>query len=122
MGVSSGAGAGGVGQFASASAGELKVLVSSSGSSHDIRLSGELDMATAPMLGDELRRLVAEGATRVTVDLAGLAFIDSTGLSVLITGLKRLRQQGGDMALRSPTPGTRKVLEITGLTELFVIS
>jgi len=41
---------------------------------------------------------------------------------VLISGLKRLRQQGGDMALRSPTPGTRKVLEITGLTEVFAIS
>jgi anti-anti-sigma factor len=41
---------------------------------------------------------------------------------VLITALKRIRQQGGDITLRSPTPGTRKVLEITGLTEVFGIS
>ena len=87
-----------------------------------MRLLGELDMSTAPRLGDELARLASDGATMVTVDLSDLAFIDSTGLSVLITGLKRLRQQGGDMVLRSPTPGTRKVLEITGLTEVFSIS
>ncbi len=54
--------------------------------------------------------------------MSDLMFIDSTGLSVLITGLKRLRQGGGDLALRSPTPSTPKVLEITGLTEVFAIS
>jgi len=122
MGVSSGAGAGIVGQSGPGSTGDLQVSVSSVGSSHDVRLSGELDIATAPLLVAELRRLASEGAVQVAVDLADLAFIDSTGLSVLINGLKRLRQQGGDMTLRSPTPGTRKVLEITGLTELFSIS
>lgn len=102
--------------------GDLQVVVSSAESEHEVRLLGELDMATASQLRDELVRLTANGAKLVIIDLADLAFIDSTGLSVLITGLKRLRQQGGDMALRSPTPGTRKVLEITGLTEVFSIS
>ena len=105
-----------------ADAGDLHVIVSSVEDGHEVRLLGELDMSTAPRLGDELVRLAADGATMVVVDLSDLAFIDSTGLSVLIAGLKRLRQQGGDMALRSPTPSTRKVLEITGLTEVFSIS
>ena len=102
--------------------GDLRVLVSAVDSSHEVRLQGELDLSTASQLRDELARLTADGARFVTVDMSDLAFIDSTGLSVLITGLKRLRQQGGDMALRSPTPSTRKVLEITGLTEVFSIS
>ncbi|MDP1807822.1 MAG: STAS domain-containing protein [Acidimicrobiales bacterium] len=102
--------------------GELHVSVSGSEPAYEVRLLGELDMSTAPQLREELLRLVSEGATMVTVDLSELAFVDSTGLSVLITGLKRLRQQGGEMALRSPTPGTRRVLEITGLTEVFPIS
>ena len=102
--------------------GDLQVIVSGADSQHEIRLLGELDMSTAPQLRDELARLTSDGAQVVTLDLSDLAFIDSTGLSVLITGLKRLRQQGGDLALRSPTPGTRKVLEITGLTEVFSIS
>lgn len=104
------------------SPGELEVVVSSNGKGHEVRLLGELDMATADRLRDELARLSGDGAVLVTVDLSDLAFIDSTGLSVLISALKRLRQQGGDMALRSPTPGTRKVLEITGLTEVFAIT
>ncbi len=120
--MSSGASSSNTGTPAGADAGDLRVIVSSAGSGHEVRLLGELDMSTASQLRDELVRLASDGATLVTVDLSDLAFIDSTGLSVLITGLKRLRQQGGDMALRSPTPGTRKVLEITGLTEVFAIS
>ena len=102
--------------------GELHVAVSGAEPEYEVRLLGELDMSTAPQLREELLRLASDGATLVTVDLSELAFVDSTGLSVLITALKRLRQQGGEMALRSPTPGTRRVLEITGLTEVFPIS
>ena len=104
------------------SPGELLVKVSGDDQRYEIRLLGELDMSTAPELRAELLRLTAAGAPQITVDLSELAFIDSTGLSVLITGLKRVRQQGGEMALRSPTPSTRKVLEITGLHEVFEIS
>lgn len=101
--------------------GELQVVVSSVDMEHEVRLMGELDMATAGDLRDELLRLAADGAKLVTVDMSDLSFIDSTGLSVLISALKRLRQQGGDMTLKSPGPSARKVLEITGLTEIFAI-
>ena len=120
--MSSTNGAANVGPSSAADSGDLQVIVSRTDAAHEVRLLGELDMATASLLRDELLRLTTDGATQVTVDMAELSFIDSTGLSVLITALKRLRQQGGDMALRSPTPGTRKVLEITGLTEVFSIS
>ena len=102
--------------------GELRVVVSGAERAYEIHLLGELDMSTAAELRERLLGLAAGGPTHVTVDLSALAFVDSTGLSVLITGLKRIRQQGGDMALRSPTPATRRVLEITGLTEVFSIS
>jgi len=104
------------------SPGDLQVRVSGADSHHEVHLLGELDLATAGQLRDELVRLTSDGATLVTVDLSDLAFIDSTGLSVLISAVTQLRQQGGDMELRSPGPGTRKVLEITGLTGLFSIS
>lgn len=102
--------------------GELHVVVAGAGPAYEVRLLGELDMSTASKLREELVDLTAEGPAQVTVDLSELVFVDSTGLSVLIIGLKRLRQKGGDMALRSPTPATRRVLEITGLTEVFSIS
>jgi anti-sigma B factor antagonist len=102
--------------------GELQVSVSGTDQKYEIRLLGELDLSTAPQLREELLRLTDGGGPEIVVDLSELAFIDSTGLSVLITGLKRVRQQGGEMALRSPSPNTRKVLEITGLHEVFSIS
>ena len=102
--------------------GELLVKVAGAEQAYEVYLHGELDMSTAPKLRDELLRLSSDGAIDVTVDMSELDFVDSTGLSVLITGLKRLRERGGDLALRSPKPGTRRVLEITGLTEVFSIS
>jgi anti-sigma B factor antagonist len=101
--------------------GALNVAVCGDERRYEVRLAGELDMSTAPQLREQLLRLASEGGAHVTLDMSELAFVDSTGLSVLITGLKSLRQEGGDMALRSPTPGTLRVLEITGLTEVFAI-
>ena len=75
--------------------GELHVVVSVADTSYEVRLHGELDMSTAAQLREELTRVTSDGARHVTVDLSNLVFIDSTGLSVLITGLKRIRQQGG---------------------------
>lgn len=111
-----------VGPSSTADPSGLEVIVTGADSVHEIRLVGELDMATAPLLREELVRLISGGATLITVDMGDLAFIDSTGLSVLITAVKRLRLHEGDMALRSPTASTRKVLEITGLDEVFSIS
>lgn len=87
-----------------------------------VRLTGELDVATAPQLSGELLGLIERGIRSVTVDLAKLEFIDSTGLSVLVSSLKRLRENGGDLTVRSPSPSAKKVFEITGLTHIFAIS
>ena len=86
-----------------------------------VRVIGELDLATAPPLREVLTDLVALGGLHVTLDVSELAFIDSSGLSVLVTGLKRLREGGGDLALRSPNPAAMKAFEITGLTSFFAI-
>ena len=80
---------------------------------------GELDLSTASRLDEQLVSLADEGVLNVTLDLANLDFIDSSGLQALVAGLKRLRAQGGDLGLRSPRASTLKVLEITGLTGLF---
>lgn len=102
--------------------GELYVVVTGAGGRYEVYVHGELDLSTAPQLREALMGLASEQGAVVTVDLAGVTFVDSTGLTVLIGGLKRLRQCGGDLNLRSPAPGTRRVLEITGLTAVFAIS
>jgi anti-sigma B factor antagonist len=86
-----------------------------------VTVSGELDLRTAPPLREELVGLVSRGVRSVTVDMSQLDFIDSTGLAVLISGMKRLRQLGGELTLRSLHPKTIKVFEITGLSDVFTI-
>lgn len=84
-------------------------------------LVGELDMVTAPALSERLKALCEEGARQVTLDLARLSFIDSSGLSALVATLRCYRSVGGEIVLRSPTAATAKVLEICGLTQVFTI-
>lgn len=86
-----------------------------------VRVIGELDLATAPQLRDVFADLTGQGTIHVTVDLSEMAFIDSTGVTVLVSGLKRLHDAGGDMALESPKASAMKVFEITGLTSVFTI-
>jgi anti-sigma B factor antagonist len=94
------------------------VRVEVSGETATLAISGDVDIATAPSLREQLQRL---DARNVVVDLSGVTFIDSTGLGVLVTALKRAREAGGQLTLRSPTRSTRKVLDITGLSQLVAI-
>jgi anti-sigma B factor antagonist len=86
-----------------------------------VSVRGEVDVYTAPQLRERLYGVVAEGSSRVVLDLSAMTFIDSTGLGVVVGALKRLRESGGDLVLRSPSRSTRKVLEITGLTRIVEI-
>jgi anti-sigma B factor antagonist len=99
----------------------LELIVSEHGDETVVRAAGELDVNTAPELREQLAKLVNDGTRRIVVDLADVAFIDSTALSVLVSALKRLRQADGDLELASPNPSVRRVFEITGLTRLFTI-
>jgi anti-sigma B factor antagonist len=84
-----------------------------------VAVRGEIDIASSDELRSALLALSEQGVRDVTVDLADLAFIDSTGLGALIRVLKHYRQQGGDLKLANPTRPVAKVLEITNLTKLF---
>jgi len=85
-------------------------------------LGGDLDLATAPLVRQALFGLVERSVRLVTVDLAHLDFLDSTGLTALVSGLKRLREFGGDLMLRSPNRTVVKLLHITGLDRVFTIT
>ena len=86
-----------------------------------VKIAGELDMATAPRLRDELLRLADEGVRLLTVDLSDMSFVDAAGIGVLARCLRRQRAGGGDLVLRSPRPTTTKVLALTGLDRAFAV-
>ena len=82
---------------------------------------GEVDVYTAPNFRERLIELVSEGKHQIVVDLEGVDFLDSTGLGVLVGGLKRLRSHDGDLSLVCTQSRILKVFEITGLTKVFTI-
>lgn len=86
-----------------------------------LSVRGEVDVYTAPRLRERLVELVAAGSRQVVVDLQAVDFLDSTGLGVLVGGLKRLRSHEGDLSLICTQSRILKVFEITGLTKVFTI-
>lgn len=93
----------------------------SAGSWYVLDVAGELDLHTAPQLRESLMAAIDEGRLQVLVNLADVAFMDSTALGVLVAGLKRAREAGGDLALVVPDGPPRKVLTLTGLDRAFTI-
>jgi len=86
-----------------------------------LSVRGEVDVYTAPRFRERLIELVGEGKHHIIVDLEGVDFLDSTGLGVLVGGLKRLRSHDGDLFLVCTQSRILKVFEITGLTKVFSI-
>jgi anti-sigma B factor antagonist len=87
----------------------------------ELSIRGEVDVSTSAALREELYGMIDAGATRVHIDCAGMEFIDSSGLGVLVGALKRVRERDGEIILRGLNPSASKIFEITGLTQLFTI-
>lgn len=79
---------------------------------------GRLTMVSAPQLRTTLEALIAEGTSRVVVDLAETTFLDSSGLGALIGALKTARQAGGDLRIARPTQAVLTVLRLTNLDKV----
>ena len=86
-----------------------------------ISLSGEVDVYTSPRVKQEIVDLLNQGSTRLVIDVTRVEYLDSTGLGVLIGGLKRAREHDGDLRLICDNPRILRIFEITGLTKIFDI-
>ena len=100
---------------------ELSVMSRQEGSRTVISVTGEIDVYTAPNLRERLNELVADGHYDLVVDMAGVDFLDSTGLGVLVGGLKRVRAHEGSLRLVCTQERILKIFRITGLTKVFPI-
>ncbi len=98
------------------------VAVKDDGPNVTMTVTGELDLATAPRLRDACADVVARRPETVRVDLGGLAFLDSSGISVLVQLHHDLEEGGATLVLHRVGDRTARVLEIAGLAAFFTRS
>ncbi|MGW5738357.1 MULTISPECIES: STAS domain-containing protein [Streptomyces] len=80
-----------------------------------MRVSGDLDMVSAPALRRALDPLLAK---RVELDLANVTFIDSSGVNELLSHHERCREEGGRLTVLHPSRAVRQILQLLGVDEL----
>ncbi|WP_176015141.1 STAS domain-containing protein [Victivallis sp. Marseille-Q1083] len=83
-------------------------------------ITGRLDAATAGEGERQITELTAN-TSRLLVDMAGLEYISSAGLRVLLIVAKKMGQRGGRLALCALTPGVKEVFDISGFSSIFKI-
>ena len=86
-----------------------------------LELSGSFDIYTAAPVREWMEQATAAKPANIVVDLSGVKFIDSTALATLVQGIKRARQNQGDIRLSGLNQPVRMVLELTRLDKVFEI-
>ncbi|SNS08301.1 STAS domain-containing protein [Actinoplanes regularis] len=83
-----------------------------------VALRGEIDVLTVEQVRLALGEAVARRPRQLVVDMADVAFIDSTGLGALVSGFQRARDQEIDFRLARPSHNVRQILMLSGLLEV----
>ncbi|MDD4680161.1 MAG: STAS domain-containing protein [Clostridia bacterium] len=89
--------------------------------SWNVILGGEIDIYNAPELKSKLLKLVDENKGNIQFDCTDLKYIDSTGLGVLISALRNVKEYDGDIIIQNLQPYIFKIFSITGLDKVFTI-
>ncbi|MFZ1362761.1 MAG: STAS domain-containing protein [Candidatus Nanopelagicales bacterium] len=87
-----------------------------------VKVVGEVDVASVPLLDQELGALAKAGKNKIIVDFSGVSFIDSTGLGVVVKALKNAREAQGWVRVVAQEDRVTKVFAITGLDAEFALS
>ncbi len=89
------------------------------GHSRVIRVDGELDLAVAPRLKEDLHRLIDEGERHIVLDLTEATFIDSTTIGALLSATRRVREYNGSLEIVCTNRNVLRTFEFAGLDRLF---
>ena len=87
-----------------------------------VQVTGEVDVASCGVLRDSLLRIVTDEDFRgLVVNLAGVRFMDSTGIGVLVGVWRRVAATTASLALAAPAPQVQRVLDTAGLTKVLPV-
>ena len=100
----------------------LTISTMADGDRSVIEVGGEIDVHTCGELEDAVRKAYGANGNQVVLDVAGVGFIDSSGLRSLITLQQEVANRTGTLQLRAPSRPVLRLLEVTGLTSMFPIT
>jgi anti-sigma B factor antagonist len=86
-----------------------------------VSLIGDVDISSSNFLKDELNRILDEKEVSVNLECESLSYIDSTGLGILISVLRRVKGCNNTMSFTNAQSNITKLLKITGLDKIFII-
>lgn len=86
-----------------------------------VSLSGEIDIYNAPELKSSLLKVIDQNKGDIQIDCEDLNYIDSTGLGVLISALRKVKDYDGTITIKNLKPYIYKIFTITGLDKVFTI-
>lgn len=87
-----------------------------------LSLSGDLDLASAPALAQEIDDQIRAGNHSVEIDFTDVGFIDSSGLAILVRAQRKLAAEGHALVLRALSPNLMRIFDVTGLVRHFRFS
>jgi anti-sigma B factor antagonist len=90
---------------------ELSIVVREADNECVVLVAGEVDMASAPTLAEALESVTGT----VIVDLAAVAYLDSSGIAVLVHARKQILKKGGTLKIRNPRDNVHAVFRAVGL-------
>jgi len=107
--------------MAAPSSSNLEISVDQVGKDATVRLRGRIDVDSSPDLRDRLRTLLAEDASprTIIVDLAGVSYIETSGVATLIEALRAARHHQTNFRLQGLSGAALRLFEVTGVLALF---
>lgn len=101
---------------------DVEVREDREGATPVVEIEGEIDVATKDTVQRSLDAHLEAGEVMILADLRKVTFLDSTGLGVLASTLRRCREAGGDLRIVADTPRVLQLFSITGLDQTFLIA
>jgi len=86
-----------------------------------IRVVGEVDLYSSPELRKAILKAVPSARGALAIDLAGVTYIDSSGIATLVEGLRSAREHGTEFILNAPSQAVMQVLELARLDSVFEV-
>jgi len=100
---------------------DLSLATRTEGLATVVVAQGEIDLSTIPQLTEKLDDLIAQDQVDLIIDMAGVDFIDSTGLGALVGARKKALSKDGSVHLACVQAKVLKIFKITQLTEIFPV-